>query len=121
MSFKADPSKSLSTDVSLADGLIVGLKDGLGVFMERFSNTTREVAQGGRRGALMLTVSVHHPDIYKFMRIKNELDENGKRVKVTGANVSIRLTDEFLTAVENGDEVELRWPVDSTDPEVLEG
>lgn len=92
--------------------------DGLGVFMERFSNTTREVAQGGRRGALMITVSVHHPDVLTFMRIKNELNEHGERTKVTGANVSIRLTDEFLKAVEAGEDVELRWPVDSKDPVV---
>lgn len=92
--------------------------DGIGVFMERFSNTTREVAQGGRRGALMLTVSVHHPDIRSFMRIKNELNAHGERTKVTGANVSIRLTNEFLEAVEKNEQVELRWPVDSETPEV---
>lgn len=72
----------------------------------------------GRRGALMLTVSVHHPDIYTFMRIKNELNAHGERTKVTGANVSIRLTNEFLEAVEKNEQVELRWPVDSTTPEV---
>ncbi len=58
--------------------------DGIGVFMERFSNSCREVAQGGRRGALMLTVSVHHPDIETFINIKRDLK------KVTGANISIR-------------------------------
>jgi len=97
--------------------------DGLGIFMERYSNTTREVAQGGRRGALMLTTSVHHPDIYTFMRIKNELTSCKKcghqeRTKVTGANVSIRLSDEFLKAMEQGKDVELRWPIDSETPHI---
>lgn len=80
--------------------------DGIGVFMERFSNTCREVAQGGRRGALMLTISVHHPEIRTFVNIKRDLK------KVTGANISIRLTDEFMRAVEEGGKVKLRFPVD---------
>lgn len=97
--------------------------DGLGVFMERFSNTTREVAQGGRRGALMTTVSVHHPDIYRFIQIKNDLTSCKKcgheeRTRVTGSNVSVRLTDEFREAVEAGTEVELRWPVDAETPKI---
>lgn len=86
--------------------------DGIGVFMERFSNTCREVAQGGRRGALMLTISVHHPEIETFITIKNDLK------KVTGANISIRLTDEFMNAVKKGEEVQLRFPVDSTNPQI---
>lgn len=80
--------------------------DGIGIFMERFSNSCREVAQGGRRGALMLTISVHHPDIETFIDIKRDL------TKVTGANISIRLTDEFMNAVENGEDFELRYPVE---------
>ena len=80
--------------------------DGIGVFMERFSNSCREVAQGGRRGALMLTVSVHHPDIRTFINIKRNL------TKVTGANISIRLTDEFMEAVEQRQDYELRFPVE---------
>jgi len=79
--------------------------DGIGVFMDRFSNTCREVAQNGRRGALMLTISCHHPEIRTFINIKKD------RKRVTGANISIRLTDEFMKAVKNGTEVELRWPV----------
>lgn len=86
--------------------------DGIGVFMERFSNTCREVAQGGRRGALMLTISVHHPEIETFIKIKHNLK------KVTGANISIRLTDEFMNAVKNDTEVELRFPVDSSNPSI---
>ena len=81
--------------------------DGIGVFMERFSNSCREVAQGGRRGALMLTISVHHPDIRTFITIKRDL------AKVTGANISIRLTDEFMNAVESEGDYELRFPVES--------
>ncbi len=80
--------------------------DGIGVFMERFSNSCREVAQGGRRGALMLTISVHHPDIETFVNIKRDLS------KVTGANISIRLSNEFMNAVEKNENFELRYPVD---------
>ena len=81
-------------------------------FMERYSNTIREVGQAGRRGALMLTISVHHPQVLDFAKAK--LDPT----KVTGANVSIRLTDEFLKAVKEGGDYEQRWPVDSATPEV---
>ncbi len=79
-------------------------------FMNRFSGTTREVAQNGRRGALMLTMDIAHPDIEEFITIKQDL------TKVTGANISIRLSDEFMTAVENDDTYTLRWPVESKDP-----
>lgn len=88
--------------------------DGIGVFMERFSNTCNEVAQKGRRGALILTISCHHPEIFTFINIKRD------RKKVTGANISIRFTDEFFEAVDNNAEYELRWPVDSKNPEVSE-
>jgi len=80
--------------------------DGIEVFMERFSNSTREVAQGGRRGALMITISVHHPQIRDYINIKRD------RKKVTGANISIRLSDEFLTAVRDDDDLHLRFPVE---------
>ena len=82
--------------------------DGIAVFMERYSNSCREVAQGGRRGALMLTISVHHPDIETFINIKRDLK------KVTGANISIRLSDEFMEAVESDGDLHLRFPVDSS-------
>lgn len=84
--------------------------DGIGLFMERFSNTCREVAQGGRRGALMLSISCHHPEIRTFINIKKDLK------KITGANISIRFTDEFMNAVKNKEKVQLRWPVESTTP-----
>lgn len=83
--------------------------DGIGVFMERFSNSCREVAQNGRRGALMISVNCHHPEIETFINIKN--DKN----KVTGANISIHWTDEFLSAVEKDELVELRFPVEKTE------
>lgn len=88
--------------------------DGIGVFMKRFSNSTREVAQNGRRGALMLTLSCHHPEILTFIRAKHNLEE------ITGANISVRWTDEFMNAVKNNEKVQLRWPVDSPDPQVSE-
>lgn len=74
-------------------------------FCERFSNTIREVGQSGRRGALLESICVHHPQIIDFAEMK--LDNT----KVTGANVSVRLSDEFLKAVENDTEYEQRWPV----------
>jgi len=85
-----------------------GTTDGIGVFMERFSNTCREVAQGGRRGALMLTISVMHPEVETFINIKRDLK------KVTGANISVRLTDDFMNAVKKDGEFTLRWPVESS-------
>jgi ribonucleoside-diphosphate reductase alpha chain len=81
--------------------------DGIGVFMERFSNSCREVAQGGRRGALMLTIDCRHPEIETFIDIKRDLK------KVTGANISIRFTDEFMQAVEGNTGFCLRWPVEA--------
>ena len=81
-------------------------------FMERFSNSIREVGQSGRRGALMLTCSVHHPQILDFINSKKD------RTKVTGANISVRCSDEFLEAVKNDTNFELRWPVNSPNPKV---
>lgn len=78
---------------------------GIASWMERYSNTTREVGQGGRRGALMLTLDVSHPDIEDFITIKND------PMKVTGANISVKLTDEFLTAVKNDSDFRLRFPL----------
>ncbi|CAM6003607.1 unnamed protein product [Sphagnum balticum] len=85
--------------------------DGIGVFMERFSNTCREVAQNGRRGAEMITISVNHPEIETFINIKRNLK------KVTGANISIRLNDQFMKAVKQDKEYTLRWPVEASPEE----
>jgi ribonucleoside-diphosphate reductase alpha chain len=86
--------------------------DGIELFMERFSNSCREVAQGGRRGALMLSISVHHPQVLDFVKIKRDL------TKVTGANISVRITDEFMNAVKGDGDYQQRWPVDAEHPEI---
>lgn len=117
-------------------------------FVCRFSNTIREVGQSGRRGAQMQTISIHHPEavipwddeidgVPFDVQVKNkDLGEyivsskyyNPNKVdfatckydpkKVTGANISIRLTDEFLNALENDEEFEQRWPIDSKKPQI---
>jgi len=87
-----------------------GTTTGAVSFMDRFSNTTREVAQNGRRGALMLTMDIAHPDVEDFITIKQDL------TKITGANISIRLSDEFMTAVVNDTDFLLRWPIESPTP-----
>lgn len=81
--------------------------DGIGVFLERYSNSCREVAQKGRRGALMMTIDCRHPEIETFINIKRDLK------KVTGANLSIRFTDEFMEAVVKKQVFTLRWPVEA--------
>jgi ribonucleoside-diphosphate reductase alpha chain len=81
-------------------------------FMERYSNSTREVAQDGRRGALMLSMSIKHPDSEAFIDAK--LDGT----KVTGANVSIKAHDDFMRAVIGDGKYTQQWPVDATDPSV---
>ena len=86
--------------------------DGIEVFLDRFSNSCREVAQGGRRGALMLSISVHHPQVMEFIKIKRDL------TRVTGANISVRVTDEFMRAVQADEHYTVRWPVDAESPEI---
>lgn len=78
---------------------------GIVPFMERYSNTTREVAQGGRRGALMLTVSVRHPEAEAFIDAKMDT------TKVTGANVSVKIHDDFMDAVVAGQMYKQQWPI----------
>ena len=85
---------------------------GLVPFMERYSNSTREVAQDGRRGALMLTVSIKHPDAEGF------IDAKMTPGKVTGANVSVRIDDEFMNAAVNGLTYVQQFPIDSENPMV---
>ncbi len=79
-------------------------------FMERYSNSTREVAQDGRRGALMLSISIKHPDAENFIDAKLELG------KVTGANISVRITDEFMQAVREGSMFTQQYPINSSKP-----
>lgn len=117
---------------------------GVTPFMKRYSNTIREVGQSGRRGALMLTISVHHPESVILLDSEEEAkpiiipgnkESNTRdihtttefynpnvtdfctikfdRTQVTGANISIKLTDEFMEAVKNGTTYEQRWPVDA--------
>ena len=81
-------------------------------FMERFSNSTREVAQDGRRGALMLTISIKHPDAEDFINAKADLS------KVTGANISIKIDDEFMRCVIEGKPYIQQFPIDSPTPKV---
>lgn len=83
---------------------------GIVPFMERYSNSTREVAQDGRRGALMLSVAIKHPDSEDFIDAKME------QGKVTGANVSVRIDDEFMKAVEAGKPYQQQYPIDSKNP-----
>jgi ribonucleoside-diphosphate reductase alpha chain len=83
---------------------------GLVPFMERYSNSTREVAQDGRRGALMLSVLIKHPDSEQFIDAKME------QGKVTGANVSVKIDDEFMQAVDNGTPYTQAYPADSPNP-----
>jgi len=98
---------SLRPSGSKANGSVLGSDCGMTLFMERFSNSTREVAQDGRRGALMLSVSVKHPDVDKF------IDSKLKDGKVTGANISVRITDEFMRAVETDDVFVQTFPVEN--------
>ena len=83
---------------------------GLVPFMERFSNSTREVAQDGRRGALMLSVSIKHPDSESFIDAKMESG------KVTGANVSVKIDDAFMKAAISGKTYLQTYPIDSKTP-----
>jgi ribonucleoside-diphosphate reductase alpha chain len=86
---------------------------GLVPFMERYSNSTREVAQDGRRGALMLSVSIKHPDSESF------IDAKMTEGKVTGANVSVKIDDEFMNAALNKTEYVQQFPINSDNPDVI--
>ncbi len=85
---------------------------GIVPFMERYSNSTREVAQGGRRGALMLSISIKHPDAEKFIDAKMTLG------KITGANVSVKIDDEFMQCVKTGIPYIQQYPIDSKNPTI---
>ena len=102
---KLRPSETKTTNAA-------GSSTGIIPFMERYSNSIREVGQSGRRGALLISLNVHHPEILNFIRVKRDL------TKITGANLSIKLTDEFLLAVEKDTTYQQRWPVDSDNPQI---
>ena len=87
---------------------------GIVPFMERYSNSTREVAQDGRRGALMLSISIKHPDSEKFIDAK--LDTN----KVTGANVSVKIDDEFMRAAIEGRTYTQQFPINADKPKLVQ-
>jgi ribonucleotide reductase alpha subunit len=89
-----------------------GSSTGAVSFMERFSSSCREVAQKGRRGALMLSIDIQHPDVEKFITIKQDL------TKVTGANISVKVSDEFMKAVKDDKEYTHQWPVGSAKPSI---
>jgi len=83
---------------------------GIVPFMERYSNSTREVAKDGRSGALMLSVSIKHPDAESFIDAKLE------QGKVTGANVSVKIHDDFMRSIESGETYRTQYPIDSNSP-----
>ncbi|MDR1181728.1 MAG: adenosylcobalamin-dependent ribonucleoside-diphosphate reductase [Bacteroidales bacterium] len=83
---------------------------GIVPFMNRYSNSTREVAQGGRRGALMLSISIKHPDVEQFIDAKMDT------TKITGANVSVKIDDEFMRCVKEGTPYIQQYPIDSDEP-----
>ncbi len=85
---------------------------GLVPFLERYSNSTREVAQDGRRGALMLSVSINHPDAEDFIDAKLE------QGKITGANISVKVDDDFMKAVKNDENYIQKYPVHSSKPKI---
>ncbi len=85
---------------------------GIVPFMERYSNSTREVAQDGRRGALMLSLSIKHPDAERFIDAKTQSG------KVTGANVSIKVDDEFMRAAKEGKPYKQQFPINSKKPKM---
>jgi len=87
-----------------------GTTSGAWSFADFYSYVIRMIGQNGRRGALMITMDVRHPDVRKFAGCKSD------KTKVTGANISIKLTDDFMNAVANDEDFELRWPVDSESP-----
>lgn len=82
-------------------------------FMHRFSNTTREVGMNGRRAALMISIDINHPDVMEFIKIKRD------GTSVTGANISIKINNEFMKAVENDEDYILRFPCNSNTEELL--
>ena len=87
-----------------------GTTTGAWSFADFYSYVCRMIGQNGRRGALMVTMDVRHPDIESFVTMKHDL------TKVTGANVSVKISDEFMEAVKNKEKFTLRYPVESEDP-----
>lgn len=103
-----DISKLRPSGISVSNA--AGSTTGAVSFMQRFSNTTREVAQHGRRGALMISLDIRHPEAEQFALIKQDLSQ------VTGANISLKLSDEFMTAVTENKKYTHRFPIDAEEP-----
>lgn len=115
--FKARCGSGIDISTLRPEGAAVsnaaGTSSGAYSFADLYSYITRLVGQCGRRGALMITMDVRHPDIFKFVTVKNDL------TKVTGANISLRISDDFMRAVEQDEEFTLRFPVDEyTNPQI---
>jgi len=91
---------------AMANGSVLKSDAGATLYMDRFSQTTKEVAQSGRRGALMISISVKHPDVEMF------IDKKLKEGKVTGANISVKITDEFMQAVKSDKDFIQTFPID---------
>jgi len=89
-----------------------GTTTGAWSFADLYSYVCRMIGQNGRRGALMITMDIKHPDIEKFVTMKHDL------TKVTGANVSVKISDEFMLAVENGAPFVLQYPIDASEPTI---
>ena len=89
-----------------------GTTTGAWSFADFYSYVCRMIGQNGRRGALMISLDVRHPDIFEFIKMKQDL------TKVTGANVSVKLSDQFMEAVENNESFTLQWPIESDTPSV---
>jgi len=89
-----------------------GTTSGAWSFSDLYSYVCRMIGQNGRRGALMISMDIRHPDIEKFVTMKSDM------TKVTGANVSVKITNEFMKAVEDDQDFELRFPVDSEEPAI---
>jgi len=89
-----------------------GTTSGAWSFADLYSYVCRMIGQNGRRGALMLSMDIRHPDIEQFVTMKHDL------TKVTGANVSVKISDEFMKAVENNETFTLKFPIDSEEPTV---
>lgn len=100
-----------------------GTSTGAWSFADLYSYICKKIGQNGRRGALMLTMDVRHPDIFQFVKMKSEAHPKIKELTgidiphlVTGANVSVRITNEFMQAVKDDDDFLLRYPVDAEEP-----
>jgi ribonucleoside-diphosphate reductase alpha chain len=83
-------------------------------FAKRYSNSIREVGQAGRRGALMLTMDCQHPDIFNFINCKKD------KTKITGANLSVKLHDDFIKQAFSGKKYQLQWPIQSNSPKIVQ-